>query len=649
MRLSSWTSANPASTATSRESAGGSAARHPGQQLLEGRDRAGRIARALLRLRQEQRHLEVVGVRARVVAQLADLRVHAAAPLAHEQAQQPHPRLAPERGVLFVARQLAVRQRQHRVPFGDRLVDLLLVFEDLGQQAVGLDVLRLERLAAFRLRDRVGGQVVLEQHLGQPQMAAHRRPHALAQRRPGRARLVLLADLELRFAEADDDDLVPGVELVQPLPRLERASILARPRGQRRQLLQRAPASAEAGDGAIERGGGLRAVPVPHLTLDEIDGELGIVRQPPHQLFERGGGILFVAQLVVERDDAAADFDVARSGRQRGTRRRERAFQIALRVAHPSQHVPLHGPRRAFQLARQLGQCAAAARHRERDRPDGAPALGIGRRKLANQRGERGGRAGAVPRIAASEAQARRAQHEVELRGRVSGANPCLQDLGGGGGRAGALQRVRQADGDLVALRFDARQLAQQHDGLVQGALVGRVRGTGQDRERRVDQAAARGRALFELQRVVVRRQRGSVVAGVGERAGAAGEGGHRLRGDPQDLFERRGRRLGLTQRREQMRIRGERRIGGAAAVAAARSARARNRSRRRALPSRPASLTSRRATSSSSGRSSSARSARSSSAVESVRWTSQSARAGVAAIGTSKAATSARRRTPER
>ena len=86
--------------------------------------------------------------------------------------------------------------------------DLPLVLEDLGQQAVGIDALRFERLRPLRLGDRVGGEVVLQQHLGQPQVAAHRRPHALAQRRPGRARFVLLADLELRLAQADDDDLV---------------------------------------------------------------------------------------------------------------------------------------------------------------------------------------------------------------------------------------------------------------------------------------------------------------------------------------------------------------------------------------------------------------------------------------------------------
>ena len=117
-----------------------------------------------------------------------------AAPLTHQQAQQPHPRLAPQRRVLFVAGQPPVCQGEHRVPFGDGLVDLLHVLEDLRQQAVGLDVLRLQRLRPLGLADRVAAEVVLEQHLRQPQVAVHGRAHAIAQRRPGGARFVLLAE-----------------------------------------------------------------------------------------------------------------------------------------------------------------------------------------------------------------------------------------------------------------------------------------------------------------------------------------------------------------------------------------------------------------------------------------------------------------------
>ena len=99
--------------------------------------------------------------------------------------------------MLFVARKLAVREGEHRAPLGDRFVDLLHVFEDLRQQPVWFDALGFERLRPFCLRDRVGAEIVLQQHLRQPQVAAHGRAQALAQRGPGRARFGLLADLKL--------------------------------------------------------------------------------------------------------------------------------------------------------------------------------------------------------------------------------------------------------------------------------------------------------------------------------------------------------------------------------------------------------------------------------------------------------------------
>ena len=228
---------------------------------------------------------------------------------------------------------------------------------------------------------------------------------------------------------------------------------------------------------------------------------------------------------------------------------------------------------------------------------------------------------------------------------------PRLQLRSGGGGFAGPFQRVCQADRDLVALRLDARELAQQLDGLVERALVGRVARAGQDCERGVDEPAARGRSPFDLQRVVIRRQRGGVVAGCGKRAGTARERRAGLRSDPQSLARR-------------LRPPLSRHPAPPAAARRPRAARTRlaRRSRRRARRERgtsPAgasdhrarpSLTSRRATSSSSGRSSSARSARSSSALEFVRCTSQSARAGATApTGTSRAMTSTRRRTAKR
>ena len=91
------------------------------QHILQRRDRARRIAHSLLCLRQKKRDLRVVGVGARILAQLTDLGIDAAMPLTREQAEQPHPGLAPQRRVLVVAGEPPVRQGEHGVPFGDGL------------------------------------------------------------------------------------------------------------------------------------------------------------------------------------------------------------------------------------------------------------------------------------------------------------------------------------------------------------------------------------------------------------------------------------------------------------------------------------------------------------------------------------------------
>src|SRR4029078_6861705 len=94
-----------------------------------------------------------------------------------------------------------------------------------------------------------------------------RKPSATS--RPRLACVVLQAGLKLRFAEADDHDLVRRIQLVQPLPGLQRAPILARARGQCRQLLQRASVPGEPCARTIERGRGLGAVAEPRLTFDQ--------------------------------------------------------------------------------------------------------------------------------------------------------------------------------------------------------------------------------------------------------------------------------------------------------------------------------------------------------------------------------------------
>ena len=397
-----------------------------------------------------------------------------------------------------------------------------------------------------------------------------------------------------------------------------------------RQRLQRAAVSCEAGDGLVERRGSFRAVSAPHLTIDEIDRKLGIVGQPSHQLLQGRGGLWLVAQLVVQRGHPTPDLDVARRRRQRGARRRERAIEIAQGVPHAPQHVPFDGAGRAFQLARQLGERPAAARDREGDRPDRAPALGVARWKLAKQRGEGGGYAGAVAGSAAGDPQARGAQRELQLGGgvaRAAAAPPGPRPPRWVGPRAPARRRgARRSRRAAGSARASSRSSAMLFS-------CASLSGASPERARIASAASMRRRRAdgltLELQGVVVRRQRGGIVACGGQRACTAGDRGHGLRREAYELVVRLDRRLRLTERGQQVRVGGERRVGGAAA----RGRRALGACAETIAQPRPtgvpASLTRRRARSSSSGRSSSARSARSSSAVESVRRTSQSARAG--------------------
>ena len=356
------------------------------------------------------------------------------------------------------------------------------------------------------------------------------------------------------------------------------------------------------------------------MPLDQVDHQLRIVGEAAHQLLERRGRCVFVPELVVERDHAPSELDVARRRRERGPGGRQRPFQIAERVAHPAEHVPFDGARRAFQLARQLGQRAAVASDRERERPDRTAPLGITRRQLAQQCREGARDEGGVGRIAAGQPQARGAQGQIQLRDGVTGAEPRLQDLGASHGLAGVFQRVRQALGDLVAVRFRAGQIAQQRDGSVLGGVVGGVPGARQDAERGLDEAAARRCAVLELQRIVVCGQRPGVVARVREGARSPRERRNGLRRRPQDLIERGGRGLRVTERLQQVSIGSERRVRRLAAFSR-RTFGARAKPLAQLRPTvAPRQLDEPRARSSSSGRSSSARSARSTSALESVR-----------------------------
>ena len=288
---------------------------------------------------------------------------------------------------------------------------------------------------------------------------------------------------------------LPGIELAQPLPGLERAPILARARRQRRRAAASAlrfpPKRARARSNAAAASA---RCPRRVWRSIEIHGQPGIVGQPAHQLLQRGGGLALVAEPVVERDQAAADLDVARRAASAARVAASAPSRSPERVAHPPEHVPFDRARarvRARAPARRACRGCAPPRTRPTRRRAGAR---VARRSSRSSAASVAATRGAVGRDRRRRcAGAPRAARASQLRGGVPGAQPRLQHRGGRGGLAGALQRVGQAVGDLVALRLGARQLAQQRDGLVLRALVGRVARTGQDRERGVDQAPARG------------------------------------------------------------------------------------------------------------------------------------------------------------
>ena len=586
VRLSRWTSANPASTATSRAAPFGRAGAHPRQQVLQRRDRAGRIAGALLRLREEERDLRGRrDARARRRAAGGSARPCAPRPWRTSRPEQAHARLAPQRRVLFVARQLAVREGEHGVPFGDRLVDLLQVLEDLRQQAVGLDVLRVRAPAPAspRRSRRCRGRA----RAAPPPAADGRAPAgARARAAPPRWRA-------LRSSGRPGTAISPRPMITISLPGsslCSRCHVLSARRssperdGQRRELLQRAPVSARSG----------RWRDRTRRRLPRGDRAASAVRsdRPPAGNRRAGGAPAprasrsprrSLPELVVQRDHAAPDLDVARRRRQRGARGRERAFEIAQRVAHAARARPIRpGPG-----ARSSSRASSGSVPRLRATVNAT--VQTARRRSASPGGSSrssaasvGGDARGVARIAARRAAgARRAARDPASRRRVPGA-----------AAPPAPRRPRRACPRVPARRPGARRsrrvsgsarASSRSSAMVLSCarLVGGVAGARQDRERGVDETAARRRALLELQRVVVapparrRRRRRRRARGHGPRAPGTDCGATRS-----DLVERRGRRLRVTERRQQVGVGGERRVRRLAAARPPRARRARETAR---------------------------------------------------------------------
>ena len=466
-------------------------------------------------------------------------------------------------------RQLTVGEREHRVPLARPLRSPSSGARRSGRAAGG------DRRSWVRAPAPVS-----------PRRSRPRRGHAPAAPRPaagghapavGRARAAPPRSRALRFSGRrwNCDSPRPtittsfaGSSLSQPLPGLQRAPILARARGQRRRAAGARPCSRRSGRGRDRR----------RRRPPRGDRAASAVRSaPPPAGNRRASGAPAPPASAVASCSLPSWSNRATTRRPTSTSRGAAASAARVATSAPSRspwasrtrpstsHSTGPGARSSSRAS--SGRVPRLRATANATRPDSAAALGIAWRQLANQSAEHGRDPLAVGGIAARDAQARRPQREVELRGGVPRAQPRLQLRSRGGGFAGPFQRVCQADRDLVALRLDARELAQELDGLVERALVGRVARAGQDGERGVDETAARGRSPFDLQRVVVRRQRGGVVAGCGKRAGTARERGPGLRSDPQSLLEGCGRRFRVTQRRQQLRVGRERRVRALAAA----------------------------------------------------------------------------------
>jgi hypothetical protein len=227
-------------------------------------------------------------------------------------------------------------------------------------------------------------------------------------------------------------------------------------------------------------------------------------------------------------------------------------------------------------------------------------------RQLANQSGEHGRDALAVGRIAAAmrKRAARRARSSFAAACPGGGAPPAPRR-----GRRLAARSSASAKRTTTSSRSGSARPARAAARWSSRARACRsVPRSRQDRERGVDEARRQARAV----RIFRRRHRppgAGVVAGVRERRARPVIAGIDW-GRPAALLEGAGRRLRVTERGQQLGVGGQGRVCGAAAGRRGALGAGTKPLRRRARPSRPASFTRRRATSSSSGRSSSARSA---------------------------------------
>ena len=193
-----------------------------------------------------------------------------------------------------------VGDRQDLAPFVERRFGLALSLVDLPEQAMRRRALLVEGQHRPRLLHRGGEQIVVEQDLGQPEVPGRGRDRAVAQRRPGAARVVFSAGLELRLPEADDGGRAGRLPAAKTLPDGHRPFVIAGALGAFGQGLQGVRLVREMEAGPIERRAGRGPIAGGQLAVDELGGEPDIVGNSTLKVGQ-GDDRLFVATESVEK------------------------------------------------------------------------------------------------------------------------------------------------------------------------------------------------------------------------------------------------------------------------------------------------------------------------------------------------------------
>jgi hypothetical protein len=279
----------------------------------------------------------------------------------------------------------AAGQLEHDVPFADGIFDLAVALEDSRQQTVGGDVARVHGLRPSGFCRSLRTHVVVQQHLGQPQVTGHAATGAVTQRGPDPLCILLVAALELGFADADDRHLVLRIDAAEALPPRERARRIAPARSGECQLGQRGPIAGEARERTIQGRSGVVAPAAAHLSVDEVYHRSRVRRHPARQRLARVGRFLIPAQTIQQRYDLSGQIGIAWREFLGRAKRRQRALQITELVSHLAEHLVFADPgagARLLDRSGDVGQGSSLSRRRERERPHLSPPFGVGSRQL---------------------------------------------------------------------------------------------------------------------------------------------------------------------------------------------------------------------------------------------------------------------------